>query len=88
MRILSQFIKSLVNIKIISAGGQMKIISEKEVTIRGKKYKEIISENGQVILRQYNPKYKMWVNLKFSQEDDTEIIHNLKNMVTEVLFSA
>lgn len=64
------------------------VVGEKEIVLYGRKYKEITYDNGEVVLRQYNPKYKMWVNLRFSKEDDSEIIHNLKNMVTNVLFSA
>lgn len=64
-----------------------KIIEETEIEIRGKKYKQITYEDGEVVLKQYYPQFKMWAVLRFSQKDDTEALEKLKLITKKAMLN-
>lgn len=58
-----------------------KIIKCQYITIRNEEFIEITFDDNEIILAQYNKKYKMWLILRFSQEDDSETIKKIKDFV-------
>lgn len=56
-----------------------------DIEIRGVQYKQIQSKNGEMILKRFNEKYKMWVTARFQNNDDKQIIDNVINAAINVL---
>jgi hypothetical protein len=45
----------------------------------------ITYDDGEAILRRYNDKTKMWVTLRFAQEEDPNLLPELENMAVRLL---
>jgi hypothetical protein len=57
---------------------------EQKITIRGVTYKKV-DKDGEKILRRYDKKHKTWVTLRFTKNDDKEILDNVLNMASNIL---
>lgn len=53
----------------------------------GRQYTEITYDNGEKILKRYNEKTKMWVELEFKKSDDAEDIKKIKQVVKNALLN-
>jgi hypothetical protein len=62
-----------------------RIINCQYITIRNEEHIEITFEDNEIILAQYNNKHKIWIVLKFIQEDDSENVQKIKNFVRNYL---
>jgi len=64
----------------------MEIINSEEVIVHGKKYKQIIYSDGSAELKGFDDEYKMWVTLKFTNDDDDErVVNNIIETAINVL---
>lgn len=63
-------------------------INEKNIEINGNLYKEITFDNGETVLKRYSQEYKTWITLRFSQNDDTQVIDKLKSIFSQGLLDA
>lgn len=59
---------------------------EKEILVRGVKYK-IIHENGESVLRRFDKKHNMWVTLKFSKYNDQTVLDEVASLVSNIFTS-
>jgi hypothetical protein len=48
-------------------------------------YIKDIDQNGNTILKTYNKKYKMWVNVYFSQNSNDEVIKEIQDVALDIL---
>lgn len=60
-----------------------KILFEKDIIIDKDKYHLTYYEDDTSQLERYNPKYKMWVVLKFSNKKMLEVNEFIKKMLSE-----
>ena len=56
-----------------------------EIILYDKKYKQIINEKGEIILKRYNKESKMWITLEFNQNDDSKEIEKIKEVTKKAL---
>jgi hypothetical protein len=56
---------------------------ERNVEIRGVKYKMII-QNGEPILRRFDEKHKIWVTLRFSKEENNGVLDKVANLASNL----
>ncbi|WP_010249165.1 hypothetical protein [Acetivibrio cellulolyticus] len=62
-----------------------KIISCKNVTIRGAEFIQITFEDNQTILVRYDEKHKTWVTFYFTPENSAEKVKRIKDFVRNYL---
>jgi hypothetical protein len=48
-------------------------------------YIKDIDQNGNTKLKTYNKKYKMWVNVYFSQNSNDEVIKEIQDVALDIL---
>lgn len=63
------------------------ITKEIDIEIRGTKYKEITYDDGEIILKKFNNRTKMWIVCRFSQEDDKHNISEIREMAKQIAFN-
>ena len=63
------------------------LIKEEACLLNGREYKQITYEDGEVILKRFDEKYKMWVILKFNQNDDTEQLEHIRETTKNYLLN-
>jgi len=54
-----------------------KIISEQDVRLYGRDYKEITYEDGEKVLRRYDKKEKIWITLRFEKEHNQKVVDDI-----------
>lgn len=60
---------------------------EEEIIIRGEKYIKTL-DNGEIILKKYYPKEKMWAILRFNEDSTDENFERIKEIIINTLTNA
>lgn len=55
--------------------------------LNGREY-QVINQNGEIKLKTYYSKQKMWVTLNFAKERDEDVIKNIKEVTEKILLDA
>lgn len=62
-------------------------MQEETINLYGKTYKQITYDTGEQILKRFDDKYKMWVTLRFTQDEDTNVLNLIKQTTKNALLN-
>jgi hypothetical protein len=60
---------------------------DNKIIIGDTEYIKDIDQNGELILKRYNNKYKMWVNIYFAKESDEKVMEEIQDVALDILIN-
>jgi len=60
---------------------------DNKIIIGDTEYIKDIDQNGELILKRYNKKYKMWVNIYFAKESDEKVMEEIQDVALDILIN-